>query len=155
LLLEADPAEHRAALRGAEGNRGRFTTLGAGGASFRAHPGVALGALRLALLAAFGIVLEFFIVKEELLTSGKDKLRTAVNALQNPVDKLHGRLPQRWEYAEIGLDLERRAGPVSLSLSLNPQQGPGPQQIKRLESIAFRRAEKTWGMLTRNLYMKR
>jgi hypothetical protein len=44
-----------------------------------------------------GIVLELFVVKEQLLARGKDELRTAIETLQNSVDKVHDRLPQRRE----------------------------------------------------------
>ena len=39
-------------------------------------------ALRLALLAVLGIVLELFIVEKDLLARGKHKLGAAVNALE-------------------------------------------------------------------------
>jgi hypothetical protein len=38
-------------------------------------------ALRLALLAALGVVLELFVVEEDLLAGREDKLGAAVNAL--------------------------------------------------------------------------
>jgi hypothetical protein len=69
---------------------------------FGPYPGPPVGALRLALLAALGVVLEVFVVEEQLLTCGKDKFRTAVNTLENLIRKFHGRLPRRGELAEIG-----------------------------------------------------
>jgi hypothetical protein len=45
-----------------------------------------------------GVVLELFVVKEKLLTSGEHEFGTAVVALQNPIDEFHGRLPQRREH---------------------------------------------------------
>jgi hypothetical protein len=44
-----------------------------------------------------GIVLELLVVEEELLAGSKYKLGAAIDALQNSVGKLHGRLPQRRE----------------------------------------------------------
>jgi hypothetical protein len=49
--------------------------------------------LRLALLAVFGIVLELFIVKKQLLASREHKFGPAVIALQYFVSEFHGRLP--------------------------------------------------------------
>jgi hypothetical protein len=42
-----------------------------------------------------GIVLELFIVKKQLLTGGEHELCAAIVALQDSVDKFHGRLPQK------------------------------------------------------------
>jgi hypothetical protein len=44
-----------------------------------------------------GVVLELFIVEEELFAGGKNKLGAAVETLQNSVGIFHGRLPQRRE----------------------------------------------------------
>jgi hypothetical protein len=52
------------------------------------------------------VVFELFIVEEQLLASGKHEFRTAVTALQDSVDKFHGRLPQRKEQRSLGHDLE-------------------------------------------------
>jgi hypothetical protein len=40
-------------------------------------------------LAALGLVPEFLFVVELLFSSGKNKLRTAIHALQKPVLKFH------------------------------------------------------------------
>jgi hypothetical protein len=61
----------------------------------------------------FGIVLELFVVKEELLTGGEHKLSAAVITLQYPVFEFHGRLPHTGNGPEIGHD-PQLAGPVSL-----------------------------------------
>jgi hypothetical protein len=45
----------------------------------------------------FGVVLEFFVVEEKLLAGGENELGAAIEALQNSVGILHGRLPQRRE----------------------------------------------------------
>ena len=74
------------------------------------------------------IVLELFIVKEKLLARGEHEFRSAVTALQNPVDKFHGRLPQRRERWIIGHDLESAPVPFSLSLDFLQQTRPGPLQ---------------------------
>jgi hypothetical protein len=52
-------------------------------------------ALGFALLTVFGIVLELFVVEEELLARGKDELGAAVYALEHTIGKFHGRLPQQ------------------------------------------------------------
>lgn len=41
-----------------------------------------------------GVVLELFVVEEKLLTRGEYEFGAAVIALQNSIDKFHGRLPQ-------------------------------------------------------------
>jgi len=97
LLLEADAAEHRPALRRPEGNRRLLAALRAVDARLRAYPGAAAHTLGLAHFAVLGVVLELFIVEEQLLTRSKNKLGAAIAALQDSVYKFHGRLPQRKE----------------------------------------------------------
>jgi hypothetical protein len=80
LLLIADAAEHWAALGWPEGDRRLLAALCAGGASLRTHSGASLGALRLARLAVLGVVLELFIVEEELFAGGEYKLGVAIDA---------------------------------------------------------------------------
>ena len=96
------------------------------GSCFGSHPGTSIGALRLALLAALGVVFEILIVEEELLACGEDEFGAAVNTLEYLVREFHGRLPRSREPAEIGHDL-RCAGPVSLSSYVVQQLGPGPR----------------------------
>ena len=96
-MLKAGAAKNWPALSGLEGNRRRLTTLGAVGPRFGTNPRSPADALRLALFAMLGIVLEFFVVEEQLFACGKDELGAAIEALQNSVDKFHGRLPQRRE----------------------------------------------------------
>jgi hypothetical protein len=66
------------------------------------YAGTPVRALGLALFAPLRIVLEILVVEEKLFASGKDKFRTAVNALENLIREFHGRLPRRRELAEIG-----------------------------------------------------
>lgn len=47
-----------------------------------------------ALLASLWIVLELLIVKEQLLTGGKDKVITAIRTLQYLVDEVHYASPR-------------------------------------------------------------
>jgi hypothetical protein len=103
------------------------------GAGFRSYPGTAIGALRLALLAALGVILEIFVVEKKLLTRGEDEIRSAINTLQNLIREFHGRLPRRRELAEIGHDLGC-AGPVSLSSYVVQHKGPGRVQNQRRNS---------------------
>jgi hypothetical protein len=97
LLFEAGAAQYRPALGGLEGDRRFRAALRAVGPGLRTHPGASANALRLALLAVPGFVLELLVVEKKLLTGGKDKLGSAVAAHQNSVGKFHGRLPQRKE----------------------------------------------------------
>jgi succinate dehydrogenase/fumarate reductase cytochrome b subunit len=48
-----------------------------------------LSAFAFAVFAAFGFVLELFIVKKELFASGEDKIGAAVYTLENLVLELH------------------------------------------------------------------
>jgi hypothetical protein len=50
-------------------------------------------ALCLALFAALRVVLELFVVEEDLLAGRKNELGAAVDALQNSIGEFHGRLP--------------------------------------------------------------
>jgi len=45
-----------------------------------------------------GVVLELFVVKEQLLTSGEHKFCAAIVALQDSVDEFHDRLPKNRDY---------------------------------------------------------
>jgi hypothetical protein len=61
--------------------------------------------LDFALLAPLWIVLELLIVKEQLLTSGKDKVITAIRTLQYLVDEVHTRPPEHaLEFFSIPVD---------------------------------------------------
>jgi len=53
-----------------------------------------------------GIVLELFVVEKQLFTGGEHELRSAVVALQNSIDKFHGRFPKPGSTFDIGHDLE-------------------------------------------------
>ena len=97
LLFETDTAQHRPALCRLEGNRRRFTALRAVDACLWAHPRAPFGAFRLALFAVPRIVLELFVVEEQLFASCKHKLSATIDALQISVRKFHIRLPQRRE----------------------------------------------------------
>jgi hypothetical protein len=55
---------------------------------------IASNALRLALFAALGVVLELFVVEEDLLAGCENELGAAVDALQYSIREFHGRLPQ-------------------------------------------------------------
>ena len=95
-------------------------------ASLGPDTGTPADALGLALFAALGVILEILVVEKELLTSGKDEFRTAINALEDLIDKFHGRLPRRGNLLKSAIDLGC-AGPVSLSSYFVQQQGPGPR----------------------------
>ena len=95
-LLEAFTAKHRTSLRRLKGHRGFPLATGADG--FRFHPLISaavlrksqsLGALAFAGLAAFGFVLELFIVEEELFPGSENKISATIDALENLVLELH------------------------------------------------------------------
>jgi hypothetical protein len=50
---------------------------------------------RLAVPAAFRLVLEVFLVVKLLFTRGEDKIRTAIHALENPILKFHGTILEK------------------------------------------------------------
>jgi hypothetical protein len=50
------------------------------------------GALRLALLAVFGVVFELFIVEKELLAGRKNELGAAIDTFQDSISEFHGQL---------------------------------------------------------------
>ena len=91
LPLKARTAQNRRATSRLKRNRCGRSTFGTIRLSFGAY--LCLGAsLGLASLAAFWVVCELFFDKEELLSSRENELGAAINALQNPVSKFHGRL---------------------------------------------------------------
>src|SRR5664279_1178171 len=94
-LLEAGSAKHGPALGRLERNRCLHLALRAHGS--RLCPDSRTGAcspLRLALLTAFGIVLELLVVEEKLFTCCEYEIASAVHALQHLVDELHLRVPR-------------------------------------------------------------
>jgi hypothetical protein len=97
-LLETLPTKDRPALCGLEGNGGFLATLRAISPGFYlgivsgcrgTHVG---GPLGLASFAAFGFVLELFVVEEKLFSRCEDEVGAAVNTLKNLVLKFHGEL---------------------------------------------------------------
>ena len=99
--LEAFPAKDRAPLCRPERNRSFFTALRAGCLGFRSHLGgsaasaasAAFGTLRLACLASLGFVLEPFVGEEHLFAGCKNKLSTALRALQDFIVVFHEPFP--------------------------------------------------------------
>jgi hypothetical protein len=78
-LLEAGPAKHRAALGGFKWNRGLCSALRTDRPGFRTDTVAGSGhPLDFALFAPLWIVLELFVVKEQLFAGGKDKVVTAI-----------------------------------------------------------------------------
>jgi hypothetical protein len=78
-----------------EGNGGFRGALRTDGPGFCADASAGSGhTLDFALLATFWIVLELLIVKEQLLTGGKDKVVTAIGTFQYLVDEVHTRPPE-------------------------------------------------------------
>jgi hypothetical protein len=97
--LKTFSAEYGAALRGAEGDGGLFSASRAGGLSL--DLGVAVGLsgsggraedrdpLGLAGFAALGLVLELFIVKEQLFPGSENEITSTVDTFQHLVLKFH------------------------------------------------------------------
>jgi len=63
---------------------------------------IAANALRLALLAALGVVRELLVVEENLLASREDKIGAAVYAFEYSIAVFHGRFPKAGAFTEIG-----------------------------------------------------
>lgn len=80
-------------MRRFERHRGFGSTCRAIGPRFGTHRGAAGSTLGFTDFAAFGIVFELLVVKEELFPSGKYKIVAAVTAVQNFVDEIHGLPP--------------------------------------------------------------
>ena len=89
LPMKASTAQNRRANDRLKRNSSGGSTFETNRLSFDAYPylGASLG---LTFFAASWVVLEFFFVEEELLSSRENELGVAVNALQNPVCKFHG-----------------------------------------------------------------
>jgi hypothetical protein len=77
-----------------------------------------------------GVVLELFIVEEELLAGRENKIGAAAVALQNSVGKLHGRHPQTQGNSLKSAIVPRCLPvPVSLSTCLLNNKGPGRKKF--------------------------
>jgi hypothetical protein len=82
-------------LRGLKGNGGFRGALRTNRPGFCSHAVAGSShALDLALFAPLWIVLELLVVKEKLLSRGKDKIITAVQTFQYLVDEIHYASPQ-------------------------------------------------------------
>jgi len=82
-------------LCGLKGNGGFGGTFRTDCPGFCAYATAGSGhTLDFALFATFWIVLELLIVKEELLTSGKDEVVTAIRTLQYLVNEVHYASPR-------------------------------------------------------------
>ena len=95
-LLKALSAKHWTSLRRLERHGGFPLAPGADRFGFNSLVVAAilwqsqgLGPFAFTVFAAFGFVLELFIVKEELFASGEDEIGAAVHALENLVLELH------------------------------------------------------------------
>jgi hypothetical protein len=62
-------------------------------------------------------------VKEKLLARGEHKFGAAVSTLQNPIDKFHGRLPQRRKGRSSAINLRARRSRFPVFDSPQKQQG--------------------------------
>ena len=82
-------------MRGLEGNGGFGGALRTNRPGFCAYATAGSGhTLDFALFATLWIVLELLIVKEKLLTGGKDKVITAIRTFQYLVDEVHYASPR-------------------------------------------------------------
>ena len=80
---------------GLEGNGGFGGALGTNCPGFCADATAGSGhTLDFALFATLWIVLELLIVKEKLLTGGKDKVITTVRTFEYLIDEIHTRPPE-------------------------------------------------------------
>lgn len=101
-------------MSGLEGNGGFGGALRTNRPGFCAYATACSGhTLDFALFATLWIVLELLIVKEKLLTGGKDKVITAIRTFQYLVDEVHTRPPEHaLEFFSIP-STKRRIGIVS------------------------------------------
>jgi hypothetical protein len=99
-------------LCGLEGNGGFGGALRTNRPGFCAYTTACSGhTLDFALFATLWIVLELLIVKEKLLTGGKDKVITAIRTFQYLVDEVHYASPRAclgifsipWTKRQIGI----------------------------------------------------
>jgi hypothetical protein len=91
-------------LRGLKGNGGFGGALRTNCPGFSPHATAGSGhTLDFALFAPLWIVLELLIVKEQLLSGGKDKVVTAIRTLQYLIDEVHVRVPPSmpWNFFSI------------------------------------------------------
>jgi len=116
LILETRTAENGSALCRLEGNCSFRAAFRAGRTGFRPHAPTAR-TFRLALFTVFGVVLELLIVEEQLLARGEHKFSPAVSTLQNPIDKFHGRLPQRREKVASAIIMRARRSRIPVFAS--------------------------------------
>jgi hypothetical protein len=86
----------------------------------------ASGALRLALLAVFGVVFELFVVKEELLAGRENELGAAIYTFQDSIGEFHGQLASQGITPTSVSARSRAAGLGSLFTFLWLHKGPGP-----------------------------
>src|SRR5262249_54375362 len=97
--LEAFFAENRTTLGGLEGDRGLLTAGRACRDGFHSlasdGAGRTTGPLPFARLTALWFVLEVLVGEELLFSRRPNELRTAVNALKDPILELHRSLPRR------------------------------------------------------------
>jgi hypothetical protein len=84
-----------------------------------------------------GIVGELFVVKKKLFACSEDELGAAINALQNSIGELHGRLPQEREISQKSAMYQPTCRSVSLSSYSLAQQGPGPQTCRGKKLFQF------------------
>ena len=79
-MLKALPAKHRTSLCRLERNRRVCPAFRTGGSGLGANPTRSCRTFGFAILATFGVIFELFVVKEELLTGGENKVAPAINA---------------------------------------------------------------------------
>ena len=91
--MEALATEDWTALGRLERNCCLLPAFRAGGTCLGAHTS-ALSTLRLALFAVLGIVRELLVVKKNLFTGCKDKIRATINAGHDSIRKFHGHIPE-------------------------------------------------------------
>jgi hypothetical protein len=91
LLGETIAAKDRPAFSGFEGDGGFFSAIGARGGGFDSNPaGTArLISLGLAIFASLRLILEILAGKKLLLSRGKNKFCSTVNANERPILVFH------------------------------------------------------------------
>jgi hypothetical protein len=78
-----------------------------------------------------GVVLELFVVEEELLACCENKLGAAVNALQDSIGEFHGRLPSQGRPPKSAMAQQELAGSGSLYSFVVHYKGPDRTKNRR------------------------
>ena len=138
--MKASTAQNRRANDRLKRNSSGGSTFETNRLSFDAYPylGASLG---LTFFAASWVVLEFFFVEEELLSSRENEVGVAVNALQNPVRKFHGLLSAASEIQDCRVRVESHGARLGVGKYVSgltvSQPGLGRSRANRIPAMRY------------------